>query len=181
MTEDSNAREMVLARIDLSECPAGKILDYNDPEKRLEAKVFKGWNNPLEWGPKQGQRPSSYRVVPDGGVQVLEHHNKTGRCLTTGEPLWADYTVEAFVRQLNAFTQPSMDEPHAIVGLSGLMVRYQDLRRYYLFGMEGHERFVLYRREDESWLMLADCPMGWIAAATTTCASCVKGAGSSAM
>ena len=160
MTEDRNAREMVLARIDLSECPAGKILDYNDPEKRLEAKVFKGWNNPLEWGPKQGQRPSSYRVVSDGGVQVLEHHNKTGRCLTTGEPLWADYTVEAFVRQLNAFTQPSMDEPHAIVGLSGLMVRYQDLRRYYLFGMEGHERFVLYRREDESWLMLADCPNG---------------------
>ncbi|MCY3774332.1 MAG: hypothetical protein OXG98_20190, partial [Gemmatimonadetes bacterium] len=71
MTEERNAREIVLARIDLSECPAGKILDYNDPEKSLEAKVFKGWNNPLEWGPKQGQRPSSYRVVSDGGVQVL--------------------------------------------------------------------------------------------------------------
>ena len=42
------------------------------------------------------------------------------------------------------------------MGLSGVMVRYQDLRRYYIFGIEGHDRFVLYRREDESWTMLAD-------------------------
>ena len=94
-------------------------------------------------------------MVHDGEVPVLEHHNKTGRCLTTGEPLWADYTVEAIVRQLNAFTQPNNDDPHAIVGLSGLMVRYQDLRRYYIFGIEGYERFVLYRREDEAWTELA--------------------------
>ena len=134
MAQDSKS-SVVLAEIDLSECPAGKILDYRDPDKRLEEKVFKGWNNALEWGPKQGKRPSSYRVVRDGEVQVLEHHNKTGRCLTTGEPLW---------------------EPHAIVGLSGVMVRYQDLRRYYIFAIEGYERFVLYRREDEAWTMLAD-------------------------
>ena len=95
-------------------------------------------------------------MVRDGEVQVLEHHNKTGRCLTTGEPLWGDYTVEASVRQLNAFTEPNNDEPHAIVGLSGVMVRYQDLRRYYIFAIEGYERFVLYRREDEAWTMLAD-------------------------
>ena len=156
MNKDCKSSLVVLAEIDLSECPAGKILDYNEPDKRLETKVFEGWDNPLEWGPKQGRMGSCYRVVRDAEVPVLEHHNKKGRCLTTGEPLWADYTVEAFVRQLNAFTQPSMDEPHAIVSLSGLMVRYQDLRRYYLFGMEGHERFVLYRREDESWTLLAD-------------------------
>ena len=155
MAQD-NTSGVVLAEIDLSECPVGKILDYNEPDKRVEEKVFKGWNNALEWGPKQGKRPSSYRVVRDGEVQVLEHHNKTGRCLTTGEPLWGDYTVEAAVRQLNAFTQPNNDDRHAIVGLSGVMVRYQDLRRYYIFGIEGHERFVLYRREDEAWTMLAD-------------------------
>lgn len=155
MAQDSKSN-VVLAEIDLSECAAGKILDYREPDKRVEEKVFKGWNNALEWGPKQGKRPSSYRVVRDGEVPVLEHHNKTGRCLTTGEPLWADYTVEAFVRQLNAFTQPNNDDPHAIVGLSGLMVRYQDLRRYYIFAIEGYERFVLYRREDEAWTMLAD-------------------------
>ena len=155
MAEDSKSC-VALAEIDLTECPVGKILDYNEPEKSLEERFFKGWSNPLEWGPKQGRRPSSYRVVRDGEQQVLEHHNKTDRCLTTGEPLWGDYTVAASVRQLNAFTQPNNDDPHAIVGLSGLMVRYQDLRRYYLFGIEGYERFVLYRREDEAWTMLAD-------------------------
>ncbi|MGB0605743.1 MAG: hypothetical protein ACPGRY_12345, partial [Candidatus Latescibacterota bacterium] len=121
MAQDSNS-SVVLAEIDLSACPVGKILDYRDPDKRVEEAVFKGWNNALEWGPKQGKRASSYRVIRDGQVQVLEHHNKTGRCLTTGEPLWGDYTVEAAVRQLNAFTQPNNDEPHAIVGLSGVMV-----------------------------------------------------------
>ena len=156
MVEDSKAAEMVLAQIDLSQCPSGKVLDFRDPDKDLEETVFKDWHNPLEWGPKQAKRPSSYRVVPDGGMQVLEHHNMHGRCLTTGEPLWADYAIEASVRQLNPYTVPSMDEPHAIVGLTELIVRYQDLRRYYLFGIEGHERFVLYRREDGSWLMLAE-------------------------
>ena len=149
-----------MAQIDLTGCPSGKILDYNDPDKSLQEQYFEGWENPLEWGPKQGQRPSCYRVVPDGDLQVLEHLNQRDRCLTTGEPLWADYSVEAHVRQLNGFTLPNMDEPHSIIGLTGIMVRYQDLRRYYLFCMEGYERFVLYRREDESWLMLADCPNG---------------------
>ena len=117
VAQDSKS-SVVLAEIDLSECAPGKILDFREPDKRVEEKVFKGWNNALEWGPKQGKRLSSYRVVHDGEVPVLEHHNKTGRCLTTGEPLWADYTVEAIVRQLNAFTQPNNDDPHAIVGLS---------------------------------------------------------------
>ena len=72
MAQDSKS-SVVLAEIDLSECSAGKILDYQEPDKRVEEKVFKGWNNALEWGPKQGKRPSSYRVVRDGEVQVLEH------------------------------------------------------------------------------------------------------------
>ena len=159
MSEDSGSNG-VLAEIDLAGCPAGKVLDWHEPDKRLEEKYFKGWYNALEWGPKQATRPSSYRVIRDGEVEVLEHHNRTNRCLTTGEPLWADYAVEAHVRQLGAFAKPDNDDPHAIVGLSGVMVRFQDLRRYYLFGIEGYERFVLYRREDESWTMLADLRNG---------------------
>ena len=60
-------------------------------------------------------------------TEVLEHINKSDRCLVAGQPLWGDYTVEARVRQLNAFTQPSSDDPHAIVARSGLLLRYQDL------------------------------------------------------
>ena len=157
---EDNRSNTTLAEIDLTGCPAGKILDWHEPDKRLEEKYFKNWENPLEWGPKQGRMPSSFRVIHDGEVEVLEHHNRTDRCLTTGEALWGDYTMEASVRQLNTFARPNMDDPHAIVGLSGIMVRYQDLRRYYLFGIEGYERFVLYRREDEAWTMLADLRNG---------------------
>ena len=35
VAQDSKA-SVVLAEIDLSECPAGKILDYREPDKRLE-------------------------------------------------------------------------------------------------------------------------------------------------
>ena len=114
------------------------------------------WSPPPKWN-----MLSNYRVVKDGDTEVLEHTAKSDRCLIAGEPLWGDYTVEAQVRQLNAYTQPGNDDPHAIVARSGVMVRYQDLRRYYYFCMEGFDRFVLYRREDEAWTMLADLPNGF--------------------
>jgi hypothetical protein len=149
--------EKVLAKIDLKGCPPGKVLDWHDPDRSVEEVYFKGWANVLEW---HGRRPSSYRVMHDGGTEVLEHTNKTDRCLTTGEPLWGNYSVAAYVRQLNAFTEPNNDEFHSIVGRSGLMLRYQDLRQYYFFCVEGHGRFVLYRREDEAWAMVADLCTG---------------------
>ena len=63
---------------------------------------------------------------------------------------------QAVDKSWKSIMKATNDEPNAIVGLSGVMVRYQDLRRYYIFGIESHDRFVLYRREDESWTMLAD-------------------------
>ncbi len=149
----------VLAEIDLTGCPVGTVLEPNEPDQSIEEKYFKGWTNGLT-APARWRMPSCYRVVRDGEVEVLEHINKSDRCLVTGEPLWADYAVEAQVRQLNGFTQPSSDDSHAIVARSGIMLRYQDLRRYYYFCMEGFERFVLYRREDEAWTMLADMRNG---------------------
>ena len=145
----------LLAEIDLAGCPVGTVLDKNEPDQRIEDQYFKGWTNSLT-APARWRMPSCYRMIRDGGIEVLEHINKTDRCLVTGEPLWGDYAVEGRVRQLNAFTQPSNDDPHAIVARSGLMLRYQDLRQYYYFCMEGFERFVLYRREDEAWTTLAD-------------------------
>jgi hypothetical protein len=40
------------------------------------------------------------------------------------------------------------------------MLRYQDLRRYYFFCLEGHDRIALYRRVDEAWILLADVRNG---------------------
>ena len=151
--------EIMLAEISLSDCPLGTVLDPNEPDQRIEEEYFRGWTSPLT-GPARWRRPSNYRVVPDGDRKVLEHINKTDSCLITGERLWADYSVEAQIRQLNPFTRPNNDDPHAIIGRSGLVLRYQDLRRNYLFCLEGHERVVLYRREDEAWTLLADVRNG---------------------
>ncbi len=52
MAEDNNATNIVLAQIDLTQCPSGKVLDFRDPDKHLDETVFKDWHNPLEWGPK---------------------------------------------------------------------------------------------------------------------------------
>ncbi len=152
-------RERLLAEINLAGCPLGTVLDKTEPNQRVEARYFKGWWNALV-APPNWNMPSHYRVVKDGDDEVLEHTTKSDRCLVTGDPLWGDYAVEARMRQLNAYSQPSSDDPHAIVARSGIMVRYQDLRRYYYFCMEGFDRFVLYRREDEAWAMLADVPNG---------------------
>ena len=151
--------EHVLAEIDLAGCPPGNVLDPNEPDQRLEEQYFKGWVNGLT-PPAAWHRESYFRVIQDGENAVLEHTNKSDRSLITGEGLWGDYTIEAHIRQLNAYTQPSSDDPQAIVARSGIVTRYQDLRRYYFFCMEGFDRFVLYRRVDEGWTMLADLKNG---------------------
>ena len=101
MGTDVKSAEEVLAEIDLKGCPAGTILDPNEPDQSVEKRYFKGWTNPLA-APPRWQKPSGFRVIPDGEMEVLEHIDKTDRILLTGEPLWGDYTVEAKIRQLSA-------------------------------------------------------------------------------
>ncbi|MEE2659571.1 MAG: hypothetical protein VX733_13780 [Candidatus Latescibacterota bacterium] len=149
----------MLARIDLTDCPVGTVLDPNEPDQSVEERFFAGWVNGLT-APAHWHMPSCFRVVDDDDegetVRALEHVNKTDRSLVTGEPLWTDCSIRARIRQLNAWSQPSNDDPHQIVARSGLMLRYQDLRQYYYFCVEGFERFALYHRCDESWSLLAD-------------------------
>lgn len=156
---DTNSSKKVIAEIDLTGCPVGNVLEPTDPDHSIEEKFFNGWTNALT-APVNWKMLSYYRVIKDENREVLEHTNKTDRCLVSGEPLWGDYEFEAHIRQLNAFTKPNMDDPHATFARSGLMLRYQDLRRYYLFCMEDFARFVIYRREDEAWTMLADLNNG---------------------
>jgi len=159
MAAAEKTHELVLARIDLTGCPAGTVLDPNEPDQSIEERYFKGWTNALT-APPRWRMPSCYRVIQDGEKEVLEHVDKTDRCLVAGEPLWGDYAVEGYVQQLAAYTRPNNDDPHAIVARSGLMLRYQDLRRYYYFCLEGFDRIALYRRQDQAWTLLAGLPMG---------------------
>ncbi|HCL29355.1 MAG TPA: hypothetical protein DIC52_13075 [Candidatus Latescibacteria bacterium] len=162
---DSNAvGNTVMAQIDLTDCPLGNVLDPNEPDQRVEERFFSGWTNGLT-APPNWRMPGFFRVIDDGEAaggadRVLEHINKTDRTLVAGHDLWTDLTIEASLRQLNAFSQPNSDDPHAHKALTGLMLRYQDLRQYYLFGFEGFGRLVLYHRKDQAWSLLADQPRG---------------------
>ena len=151
--------DQILAQLDLAGCPLGTVLDPNEPDQGIEEQYFKGWTNGLT-APPNWKMASAYRVVEDGDLTVLEHIDKTDRSLIAGQALWGDYSLEGHIRQLNAFSQPSSDDPHSLVARSGLVLRYRDLRRYYFFCMEGFDRFVLYRRVDEAWTVLADLPNG---------------------
>jgi len=154
-----NTSGPLLAHIDLADCPVGNVLDPNEPDQSIETSFFEGWVNGLT-APPNWRMPSCLRVIDDEGHRVLEHINKSDRTLVTGHDLWGDLSVAMTARQLNAFSQPNSDDPHAHRALTGLMLRYQDLRQYYFFGIEGFDRFVLYHRRDEAWTQLADLPQG---------------------
>jgi hypothetical protein len=102
--------EIILAEITLTGCPVGTVLDPNEPDQSVEEQYFKGWTNGLT-APARWRMPSCYRVIRDSNRKVLEHIDTTDRCLVVGESLWGDYTVEASIRQLNAFTRPNSDDP----------------------------------------------------------------------
>ncbi|MAG34676.1 MAG: hypothetical protein CL878_00280 [Dehalococcoidia bacterium] len=103
--------------------------------------------------------PSYLAVVLDADAEVLEHWDLSDRALITAVPggrAWADYAIEAEVRQILAHTEGNADDEFGRVGRTGVVFRYQDLRRYYFFGLEGYDRLVLARRDDEIWAVLAD-------------------------
>ena len=144
----------VVAEIDPRNCPLMTVLDPRDPDQSVEEKFFAGWSNALTPHKYWGQR-GDFRVVEDEGKRVLEHDTYSDRCLTTGDPLWQDYTITATVRQMHALTVPGQDNRYDLIGRTGLMFRYQTLRHYYLYCIEGYDRLVLYARADEDWGELA--------------------------
>ncbi len=145
-------KEVVLAKIDLSGCPEGTVFDPTDPDWSIEDRYFPNWECPLASIARR--RPGMMRVLEEDERPVLDHYDKTDRCLVTGDFLCGDYTVEAHVRQMAATSQPNADDPYCFVGRSGLMLRYRNLRQYYFFCVEGYDRLVLYRREDGHWHVL---------------------------
>ena len=66
-----NNEEILLAQIDPTGCPSGKILDYRDPDERLQEHFFDCWQNPLEWAPSRAnaRAPTAWsaaRGTPSG-------------------------------------------------------------------------------------------------------------------
>ncbi len=144
--------DVVVAKIDLSDCPERIVFDRPDLDWSIEESYFPDWECPL--ADVYRRRPSALRVLEEDGRRVLDHIDMTDRPLVVGDSLWGDYTVEACVRQMAATSEPNSDDPHCFVGRSGLMFRYRTLRQYYFFCIEGYDRLVLYRREHAHWHVL---------------------------
>ena len=145
-------KEIVLAKVDLRGCPEGNVFDPKDMDKSIEHQYFPGWECPLASIPRQ--RPSMMRVIQEGDIEILDHIDKTDRCLVTGDFLWEDYVVETYVRQTAPSSQPNSDDPNCFIGRSGIMLRYNNLRCYYFLCIEGYDRLILYRREHANWHVL---------------------------
>ncbi len=147
-------KTVTIARLDLTGCPIGTVLDPRDSDKTIEQNFFSDWVNALTPHPYWGQ-DGRFRLTTDSGRIVLEHIDKSERCLLTGEDFWRDYMIEADIRQLLPTSVPNADDEHNTIGRSGIVFRCQTLRRYYFFCLEGYDRIVLYRREDDCWVSLA--------------------------
>lgn len=77
------------------------------------------------------------------------------RMLLTGERDWRDYTISAGVRQFFAYNiAPAVNLAYRPDCLSGLVCRMRDVRSYYLYCLENHDRVTLYRVEDDNlWVL----------------------------
>jgi len=148
------SEQLIVAQLDLTDCPIGNVLDPRDPDQSVERRFFSHWENALTPHQYWGQ-DGRFRIVTDNGRTVLEHVDKSERCLLTGDDLWRDYAIEVGIRQLLPTSAPNPDDECNLIGRTGIVFRCRTLRRYYFFCIEGYDRIVLYRREDARWLALA--------------------------
>ena len=148
--------EEILALIELEGCPEGPLFRPDVPVRHVEEGFLAGWENPL------GRGASQWFVLYEGGRALLAQcSNSTGtfdQCLVTGDLLWADYSVEARIRQMPGIAighSPDLEfEPTFNSGRrypvyeSGLVARLKDVRHYYFYGIREWKKLVLYRRSD---------------------------------
>ena len=144
---------------DPSLAPEGDYFNSGTPDRDRENRFFPGWYNDMTpWGYRNQE--SHLRVVFDeaAGEKALEWKQMHVRYLLTTDPFWSDVRVSARLR----VTTPECVEYHDIPGCTesrlGIVFRYEDHRHFYFFAMEGLRRFVLYRRDDEEWHVLAEHP-----------------------
>ncbi|HNS49030.1 MAG TPA: hypothetical protein PKM61_05835 [bacterium] len=145
----------VVAELHLESCPRGSLFDENRLDWSKEKKHLPGWRNALSAGPWWKLRPSLF-LDTDREGPYLEHIIGHEVRLVAGQRLMSDYTVRGRFRMLTENYRPiHTDDLWAIKGRVGPVVRMMDHRRYYLLCLEGLERIVLYRREDEETYQLA--------------------------
>ena len=137
----------ILAEINLTDAPVGRIFDFGDSDKTIEDKYLADWVLPLT-PHKYWQRQSPYILDEEEDVgTVLECERSVEASMTTGSMDWGDYTVESRVRVIGQGAK------------GGILARYQTSRHYYLLTLECSGRLVLYRRDNTEWHVLAETPL----------------------
>lgn len=63
--------------------------------------------------------------------------------------------MEAEVRQISERCSTNSDDAFRIAGKTGIVLRQQDVRRYYLLCIDALNKLILYRREDDIYYPLA--------------------------
>lgn len=149
--------------LDLKGCPEGAVLQWPDvPAKRRPAsppnpevdKFFRGWTAALSgW---MGT-PSCLEVVHEQGQAMVANrpygaNGYQSRVLLGGQMTWQDYSTEATVRLVGREPSQAFGE-HLTVPFVGVLARYQDLNRYYLWALQPSGA-VLYRRHNSDWIKL---------------------------
>ena len=153
-------QEKVAVEINLEGCPEGDVLKPTEPRDEITEKYFATWETPLApWGWIMSN--SGLAVVNDEGRQVLEWtigswSNWTERAIVTSASDWRDYRVVAEIKPIDVEAKPHLDRADRSESIMGIVFRVRTSRNFYLFGIEGKRRAVLYRRSDDEWFVLAE-------------------------
>lgn len=146
----------IIASLDLDGCPEGPVLQPLEPKDEITQKYFSGWETPLApWG--GFGLDSGLEVVKEDEQTVLSFTGKRSeRALVYGLSKFRDCQIVAKIKPLDAKAKPHNDHNDCLEALAGIVFRIQTSRAYYLFGIEGKRRAVLYRRNDDEWFVLAE-------------------------
>ena len=137
--------------------PQGDYFNSGTPNRDRENQFFEGWYNEMTpWGYRN--QDSHLRVAFDDviGAKVLEWKIMHVRYLLTTDQFWSDGRVSAKLRITTDECVRYHDIPGCTESRLGIVFRYEDHRHFYFFAMEGLRRFVLYRRDDDEWGVLAE-------------------------
>ena len=135
----------------------GNYFNSGTPNRDKENQFFPGWYNEMTpWGYRNQQ--SHLQIVFDdaANANVLAWKLMHVRYLLTTDPFWADLRMSARIRVTTAECVQYHDIPDCTESRLGIVFRYEDHRHFYFFTIEGLRRFVLYRRDEDEWHVLAE-------------------------
>ncbi len=154
-------KEYIVAELNFSDCSEGKVLSPLEAENDVTRKYFSGWSTPL--APKGGfNLDSGLEIVKEKETPVLYFAGKNYDRAIVYEPLDVrNCLIIAEIKPEDTSAGPNDDRNDRSYALVGIVFRVNTSRAFYLFGIEGKKRAVLYRRIDDEWFVLAEKPINF--------------------